>query len=131
MATNEEQHGQAISADGSPTHEKSVAVQHVDSLDVVQATHVDGTVDLVDRRAIGGELDEMPHGYWHSGQFIGTVAVRECTMLVAVSTLTISTGHRLWKHGFPDGLGHAGKHTVRPSCLLLMREQPLTRLVRL
>ena len=38
--------------------------------------HADGTVDLVDTSALGGELDTMPAGYFRSPQFIGTVTVR-------------------------------------------------------
>lgn len=48
---------------------------HVDDADVVKTAHLDGTVDLVDRRALGGALDEMPKGYFWSVHFIGTVLV--------------------------------------------------------
>lgn len=37
--------------------------------------HADGTVDLMDTSALGGELDTMPAGYFRSPQFIGTVTV--------------------------------------------------------
>lgn len=37
--------------------------------------HADGTVDLVDVDALGGEVESMPAGYYTSPQFIGTVLV--------------------------------------------------------
>lgn len=37
--------------------------------------HADGTIDLMDVKAIGGDVDAMPEGYFRSPQFIGTVAV--------------------------------------------------------
>jgi hypothetical protein len=39
----------------------------------VKTVHQDGTVTLVDPLAMGGDLDEMPEGYFCSAQFIGTV----------------------------------------------------------
>jgi hypothetical protein len=62
MATQQE-------STGAPVTEKIGDVQ------VVQAVHQDGTVDYVDTHAIGGDLDAMPPGYFHSIQFIGTVIV--------------------------------------------------------
>jgi hypothetical protein len=38
--------------------------------------HADGTVTYVDVNAIGGEMDDMPKGYFKSVPFIGTVVVR-------------------------------------------------------
>jgi hypothetical protein len=35
----------------------------------------DGTVEYVDKNALGDELDRMPDGYYRSPQFIGTLAV--------------------------------------------------------
>jgi hypothetical protein len=51
---------------GSPT----VRIEYIET---VEAVHKDGTIDLVDTHAIGGELEEMPKGYFRSAQFIGTV----------------------------------------------------------
>ncbi|KAK6857350.1 trichothecene efflux pump [Apiospora arundinis] len=45
---------------------------------VVEKRHIDGTVDLVSAKVIGGEVDEMPAGYFRGAQFIGTV-VATCT----------------------------------------------------
>ena len=42
---------------------------------VAKVVHTDGTVDLIDAKAIGGEYDEMPKGYFRSPSFIGTVTV--------------------------------------------------------
>jgi hypothetical protein len=55
--------------------EKVEMAKHVEAVETV---HTDGTVDLVDTHAIGGELKEMPPGYFRSAQFIGTV-VAVCT----------------------------------------------------
>ena len=49
------------------------ATQHTGRVEAVKTVHTDGTVDLVDTHAIGGELDEMPKGYFRSVNFIGTV----------------------------------------------------------
>lgn len=51
--------------------------QH-ESVEAIKQVHTDGTVDMVDTHAIGGELEEMPAGYFRSIQFIGTV-VAVCT----------------------------------------------------
>lgn len=63
-----------------------VAVQQVDNLHpdvtgvhVVKRIHADGTVDLIDAHAIGGDLDEMPVGYFLTPNFI-------CTFLVSKTT---------------------------------------------
>ena len=63
------------------TDEKNMAaVQHeniekIGDVNAVQTVHTDGAVDYVDSRAIGGDLDSMPPGYFYSFQFIGTVTV--------------------------------------------------------
>jgi hypothetical protein len=44
-----------------------------DHVEAVKTVHADGTVDMVDTHAIGGELEEMPKGYFRSVNFIGTV----------------------------------------------------------
>lgn len=43
--------------------------------DVAEKKHIDGTVDLVATEAIGGEVEELPPGYFRNAQFIGTVVV--------------------------------------------------------
>ncbi|RVX65750.1 hypothetical protein B0A52_10385 [Exophiala mesophila] len=53
--------------DGTKPH-----VQHLGEIGAVEKTHVDGTVDLIDTRALGGDLAEMPPGYYYSLHFIGT-----------------------------------------------------------
>lgn len=60
-----------------------MAVQQVDNsysddsgVHVVKRVHADGTVDLIDVHAIGGDLDEMPVGYFITPNFI-------CTFLVS------------------------------------------------
>jgi len=62
MATDEKQAG-------------AIHREHLGDVDVVQTVHQDGTVDFVDTHAIGGDLEEMPAGYFYSVQFIGTVVV--------------------------------------------------------
>lgn len=72
MATNEKMGDQSI----QNIEHQDVVDEHIDDVDVVKKVHIDGTVDLVDTKAIGGDLDEMPKGYFRSPQFIGTVIVR-------------------------------------------------------
>lgn len=58
--------------------EKSIGVAHTEhrgDVDVLKTVHADGEVDYVDTHALGGELDQMPAGYFYSYQFIGTVIV--------------------------------------------------------
>jgi len=49
--------------------------ENVGDVEVIQQMHADGTVDFVDTHAIGGDLEQMPKGYFLSFQFIGTVVV--------------------------------------------------------
>lgn len=45
--------------------------------DAVEQVHVDGTVDLIDARALGGASEELPLSYFLSVSFIGTVTVSQ------------------------------------------------------
>lgn len=40
-----------------------------------KVVHTDGTVDYIDVHAIGGDVQQMPKGYFRSLPFIGTVLV--------------------------------------------------------
>lgn len=68
-----------------PVNEKIAATQ-VDNpaaasehgIHVVKRVHQDGTVDLIDAHAVGGDLDEMPAGYYVTPNFI-------CTFIVSTS----------------------------------------------
>jgi hypothetical protein len=42
---------------------------------VVRRVHADGAVDLIDAKAVGGDVEEMPAGYYWSLNFICTYAV--------------------------------------------------------
>lgn len=57
--------------------EKSSTVhqQQMGEIEVVQTVHTDGTVDYVDAHAVGGDVAQMPEGYYGSIQFVGTVIV--------------------------------------------------------
>lgn len=57
---------------------EKVEASSIEHVEAVKTVHKDGTTDLVDTHAIGGELEEMPKGYFRSSQFIGTV-VAVCT----------------------------------------------------
>lgn len=48
--------------------------EHIER-DVAKVVHADGTVNYVDAKAIGGDMEELPKGYFRSPQFIGTVVV--------------------------------------------------------
>jgi hypothetical protein len=39
---------------------------------VVKTVHADGVVDLLDAKAVGGEMSDMPKGYYTSYQFVLT-----------------------------------------------------------
>ncbi|KAF2836149.1 fungal trichothecene efflux pump [Patellaria atrata CBS 101060] len=54
------------------------SAEHVEYVDAVKTVHADGHIDMVDTHAIGGELNEMPKGYYTSVSFIGTV-IAVCT----------------------------------------------------
>ncbi|KAF7561242.1 hypothetical protein G7046_g2904 [Stylonectria norvegica] len=66
--------------------EKELHAQHVEGSDergtdwegndVAKFVHADGTIDYVDARAVGGDFEEMPKGYFYSPQFIGTVTAQ-------------------------------------------------------
>lgn len=53
---------------------KGAQGEHVER-DVAKVVHADGTVNYVDARAIGGDVEDLPKGYFYSPQFIGTVVV--------------------------------------------------------
>ncbi|KAF2115908.1 fungal trichothecene efflux pump [Lophiotrema nucula] len=59
------------------------STEQLEDVHVVKKVHADGTVDLVDAHAIGGDLDEMPAGYFWSLQFIGTVTAVCCGSICA------------------------------------------------
>lgn len=44
-------------------------------INVVKRVHQDGTVDLIDAHAVGGEFNEMPRGYYMTPNFIFTFTV--------------------------------------------------------
>ncbi|KAL2758430.1 hypothetical protein ACRALDRAFT_2133342 [Sodiomyces alcalophilus JCM 7366] len=45
--------------------------------EVARVVHTDGTVNLIDAKAIGGDYDEMPEGYFLSANFICTL-IAQC-----------------------------------------------------
>nr|OQO23436.1 hypothetical protein B0A51_10297 [Rachicladosporium sp. CCFEE 5018] len=57
---------------------ETMAMEHAEQSsdygkDRIEQVHADGTVDFVAQEAVGGELVNMPKGYYRSPQFIGTV----------------------------------------------------------
>jgi len=56
--------------------QNALHTEHMGDVDVIQQVHADGTVDYVDTHAVGGDLRQMPDGYFTSIQFIMTVVVR-------------------------------------------------------
>jgi len=48
---------------------------------VVQKLHADGTIDMIDVHAVGGNVEDLPKGYYTSPQFIGTVVVSSISFL--------------------------------------------------
>jgi hypothetical protein len=49
--------------------------EHMGGVNVIQQVHTDGTVDYVDTHAVGGDIAQMPDGYFRSMSFIMTVVV--------------------------------------------------------
>lgn len=70
-----------MSSDGQPTlavkDQQANTVEKLEDTDVYveKVVHTDGTVDYIDRSAVGGEYDELPRGHFRSPSFIGTVVV--------------------------------------------------------
>lgn len=52
-------------------------------VEYAEKVHADGTVDLVDTEALGGDVGQMPVGYFYSAEFLGTLLVC-CCLLVPV-----------------------------------------------
>jgi hypothetical protein len=50
-------------------------VETRDGVHVVKKVHADGEIDYIDAHAIGGELNQMPKGYYTSASFILTFIV--------------------------------------------------------
>lgn len=46
-----------------------------DEREVAKVVHTDGAVDYIDAAAIGGDIGDLPKGYFRSPQFVGTVVV--------------------------------------------------------
>ena len=67
----------AAAQDGSSTSPNSSGDSREEHRGTAKrVVHVDGTVGYVDRKAIGGEREGMPKGYFRSPQFVGTMVVR-------------------------------------------------------
>lgn len=65
-------------SDAAVENEKAIAAvqeeHHTDDIHVVRKVHADGTVDLIDAHAYGGEFAAMPRGYYLSINFLATFA---------------------------------------------------------
>lgn len=71
--------------------------QHLEQdVDVAKVVHADGTVDYIDARAVGGDFEEMPKGYFYSPQFIGTVAVSYMISRSFLNRLANLPRHKCW-----------------------------------
>lgn len=93
--------------------EPIVHAEHRGDVDVIETIHKDGTVDYVDTQAIGGELDEMPDGYFYSIQFIGTVIVRTSVFTSVENLITMySIGCLLCQYVCLPRMGLARQHLV-------------------
>ncbi|KAH6876422.1 trichothecene efflux pump [Thelonectria olida] len=72
--------------EGSSGSDKGVQAAHLEAGDAVfekgtvdhaeKVVHADGTVDYLDAKAVGGDVEQMPKGYFRSAQFIGTVTAQ-------------------------------------------------------
>ncbi|WZH49101.1 uncharacterized protein QYS62_010293 [Fusarium acuminatum] len=52
----------------------------------------DGTIEKVDKNALGDELDQMPSGYYWSPQFLGSLAVSQTTRSLTARVTDYLTG---------------------------------------
>lgn len=68
-----------IQTKGSGNGPEAIHVSESDE-ETTKVVHADGTIDYIDKNAIGGEVNVMPDGYFRSPQFIGTVAVWLCAV---------------------------------------------------
>jgi hypothetical protein len=63
----------AVHHNGNP-HEKPITERNEDADSIFQGatkvTHTDGFTDYVDNHAIGGDIHDMPKGYYRSVSFI-------------------------------------------------------------
>jgi hypothetical protein len=85
------------------THEKQHVAEHTESsqiddhhtdaggIHVVRRVHADGAVDLIDAKAVGGDIEEMPAGYYGSLNFIATFAVSLPKPSIRLRRLLISS----------------------------------------
>jgi hypothetical protein len=99
------------------------ADRKIEDVHTVKKTHADGTVDEIDTHAIGGDVEEMPKGYYYSWQFIGTVIVSESAPTHAFIT-NRDIGNMSWKHLRVPGMGAASEHPVRCTALSPLVSQP-------
>ncbi|CAK7202258.1 hypothetical protein SEUCBS139899_004980 [Sporothrix eucalyptigena] len=72
-----------MSADGNSIHEGKGNHEFVAGQDVAKVAHIDGTVDYIDANAVGGDLDDMPPGYYYSPAFLGTMIAVCCASICA------------------------------------------------
>jgi hypothetical protein len=68
-----------LNASGKMSKSKGIFVrsehERLGSVDTMQTVHQDGSIDFVDKTALGGALNQMPDGYFRSVQFGGVVVV--------------------------------------------------------
>jgi hypothetical protein len=84
-----------------------------DGVHVVKKVHADGEIDFIDAHAIGGDLDEMPPGYYTSASFIFTFIVRIMKPNCLMSLVDTHTGHLPRFDMRVSWLGFASEHSVR------------------
>jgi hypothetical protein len=69
MSSEHSDHAVAHEKHNPLTQHETVTDEHV-----VRTVHADGAIDLVDTHAIGGDLTNMPKGYYTSLNFLMTFA---------------------------------------------------------
>jgi hypothetical protein len=82
---------------------------------VVKRVHQDGTVDLIDAHAVGGEFTEMPAGYYITPNFIFTFIVSIYGTVESRLTL-ISAGGLSRKQLCLSRLGCSCKYSCPHQC---------------
>jgi hypothetical protein len=74
----------------------------------------DGTIEKVDKNALGDELDQMPSGYYWSPQFLGSLAVSQTTRSLTARVTDYLTGAIFSEYLCLSRLGTPFKHSVSP-----------------
>jgi hypothetical protein len=107
-ATQEKGPNADIQSSSTPSRDTSQIDEH---LHATKTHHTDGTISYVDNHAVGGDLEDMPKGYYRSWQFIMTVTVRNAASIPLTTTDNLE-GRLSRQQLCVSRVGVACKHSV-------------------